>query len=78
MLLIFGITARNSPTSSCGDGGNLGADTRVPKEALLVQIKALDAMDDSSGLSADDWLRRYALEASPMEIFKGEELFWQR
>lgn len=33
---------------------------------------------DSVSLSADEWMERYSLEASLMEIFKGKELFWQR
>ncbi|KAE8807952.1 hypothetical protein D1007_15632 [Hordeum vulgare] len=58
-------------------GANLGAHTRVRKQALLVQIKALDEVADSARLSADDWLRHYTLEAWLMEIFKGGELFWK-
>ncbi|KAE8768065.1 hypothetical protein D1007_60497 [Hordeum vulgare] len=56
---------------------NLDADTRAREEALLVQITGLDVVADLSGLSADDWLRRYALEASLMKIFRGGEIFRQ-
>jgi hypothetical protein len=33
-------------------------------------------MSNSVGLSAEEWLQWYALEASLMEIYKGEEEFW--
>ena len=61
-----------------GWGANLGADLRACKAVLLDQIKALDVAADTVGLSANDWLRRYSLEFSLMEIFKGGELYWQR
>ena len=61
-----------------GWGANLGADLRGRKGALLDQIKVLDGLADGSGLSPDDWTRRYSLEASLMDIYKNEELFWQR
>ena len=35
-------------------------------------------MTDSVSLSADEWLQRYALETSIMEIYKGEEVFWRQ
>lgn len=60
-----------------GWGANLGAELRARKGELLDQIKTLDVLADSAGLSADEWLQRYSLEASLMEIYKGEELFWQ-
>ena len=58
-----------------GWGANLGAELRARKGD---QIKAFDEEADAAGLSADDWLQQYALESSLMEIFKCEELFWQR
>ena len=61
-----------------GWGANLGAELRSRKGALLDQIKVLDDLADRQGLSPDDWLRRYALESSLMDIYKSEELFWQR
>lgn len=61
-----------------GWGANLGEESRAPKASLLAQLKDLDAPDDSVGILADDWLRRYTLESSLMEIYKSEELFWQR
>ncbi|KAE8800656.1 hypothetical protein D1007_23904 [Hordeum vulgare] len=61
-----------------GWGANLGADLRARKGALLDKIMVLDDLADGSGLSPDDWMRRYSLEASLMDIFKSEELFWQR
>ncbi|XP_073359512.1 uncharacterized protein [Aegilops tauschii subsp. strangulata] len=61
-----------------GLGANLGADLRARKGALLDQIKVLDDLDDGQGLCPDGWLRRYALESSLMDIYKSEELFWQR
>ncbi|KAE8801805.1 hypothetical protein D1007_22603 [Hordeum vulgare] len=61
-----------------GWGANLGADLRARKGVLLGQIKALDELADGSGLSPDDWIRRYSLDTLFMDIFKSEELFWQR
>jgi hypothetical protein len=29
------------------------------------------------GLSAEEWLRRYALEDSLLEIYRGEEVYWR-
>ncbi|KAE8789608.1 putative NOT transcription complex subunit VIP2 [Hordeum vulgare] len=45
---------------------------------MLDQIKVLDVLADGPGLSPDDWIRRYALEASLLSIYRSEELFWQR
>ncbi|KAE8821478.1 hypothetical protein D1007_00251 [Hordeum vulgare] len=61
-----------------GLGANLGADLRARKGVLLDQIQVLDNLADGPGLSPDDWLRRYSLEASLMSIYESEELFWQR
>ncbi|KAE8790794.1 hypothetical protein D1007_34782 [Hordeum vulgare] len=61
-----------------GWGANLGADLRARKGALLDQIQVLDILADGPGLSPDDWIRRYSLEASLMCIYESEELFWQR
>uniref|UniRef100_A0A453S1D8 Uncharacterized protein n=1 Tax=Aegilops tauschii subsp. strangulata TaxID=200361 RepID=A0A453S1D8_AEGTS len=55
-----------------------GADLQARKGALLDQIKVLDGLVDGPDLSPDDWIRRYSLEASLMDIYKSEELFWQR
>uniref|UniRef100_A0A453DBV7 Uncharacterized protein n=1 Tax=Aegilops tauschii subsp. strangulata TaxID=200361 RepID=A0A453DBV7_AEGTS len=68
--------AKLSHQAMMGRGANLGADLRACKGALLDQIKVLDDLADGQGLSPDDWLWRYALEASLMEIYKSEELFW--
>ncbi|KAE8779184.1 hypothetical protein D1007_47821 [Hordeum vulgare] len=61
-----------------GWGANLGADLWARKGALLGQIKTLDDLADGPGLSPDDWTRRYSLDAELMDIFRSEELFWQR
>ncbi|KAE8771878.1 putative NOT transcription complex subunit VIP2 [Hordeum vulgare] len=55
-----------------------GANLRARKGALLGQIKTLDDLADGTGLSPDDWTRRYSLDAELMGIFRSEELFWQR
>ncbi|KAE8821077.1 hypothetical protein D1007_00925 [Hordeum vulgare] len=55
-----------------GRGANLGVELRAHKGALLNQIKALDVIADGPGLSLEEWSRRYCLEASLVEIFKGE------
>jgi mannosylglycoprotein endo-beta-mannosidase len=61
-----------------GWGANLGAELRQSKTIILGRIQALDAASASVGLSADEWLQRYALETSIMEIYKGEEVFWRQ
>ena len=61
-----------------GWGANLGADLRRRKSSLLGEIQTLDLATDSVGLTAEEWLQRYALEHSLMEIYKGEELFWRQ
>jgi hypothetical protein len=61
-----------------GWGANVGAELCHKKGLLLTEIKNLDAMLDSVGLSAEEWHQRYDLEASLMEIYKGEEVFWQQ
>ncbi|KAE8770245.1 hypothetical protein D1007_58051 [Hordeum vulgare] len=61
-----------------GWGANVGADLRARKGALLGQIKTLDDLADGPGLSPDDWIQRYSLDAELMGIFRSEELFWQR
>ena len=61
-----------------GWGVNLGAEVRKNKADILAQIQTLDVVADSTGLSADGWLQRYALENSLMEIYKGEEIFWRQ
>ena len=60
-----------------GWGANIGAELRLRKASILAEIQTLDQASDSVGLSADDWLQRYALENSIMEIYKGEEVFWR-
>ncbi|KAE8809575.1 hypothetical protein D1007_13868 [Hordeum vulgare] len=61
-----------------GWGANLGADLRARKGALLGQLQELDDLADGPGLSPDDWIRRNSLDTSLMDIYKSEELFWQR
>ncbi|KAE8768664.1 putative NOT transcription complex subunit VIP2 [Hordeum vulgare] len=57
--------------------GRTWALTSGPVKGLLDQIRMLDVLADGPGLSPDDWIRRYSLEASLMDIFQSEELFWQ-
>uniref|UniRef100_A0A8I6WIN8 Reverse transcriptase domain-containing protein n=1 Tax=Hordeum vulgare subsp. vulgare TaxID=112509 RepID=A0A8I6WIN8_HORVV len=59
-------------------GANLGTDLRARKGALLGQLQELDDLADGPGLSPDDSIRRNSLDSSLMDIFKSEELFWQR
>ncbi|KAE8776575.1 hypothetical protein D1007_50757 [Hordeum vulgare] len=70
--------AKRARQAMKGWGANLGADLRPRKGDLLGQIKALDDLANGPGLSPDDWPRRYSLDATLMDIFKNEELFWQR
>jgi hypothetical protein len=61
-----------------GWGANVRAELRQKKGLLLTEIKNLDSRSDSMGLSAKEWLRRYALEDSLLEIYRGEEVFWRQ
>jgi mannosylglycoprotein endo-beta-mannosidase len=61
-----------------GWGANVGAELRQKKGLLLMEIKNLDSRSDSVGLSAEEWLQRYALEDSLVEIYEGEEVFWRQ
>ena len=61
-----------------GWGANLGAELKQRKASLLSDIQALYLASDSVGLDPQEWQQRYALEASLLEIFKGEELFWRQ
>nr|XP_051211161.1 uncharacterized protein LOC127328612 [Lolium perenne] len=56
-----------------GWGANLRAEVRLKKDLLLRQIQELDCAADEEGLAAEEWLQRFALEHSLMEIFRGEE-----
>ena len=47
-----------------GWGANVGAELRKNKADILSQIQTLDVAADTVGLTADDWLHRYALETS--------------
>jgi hypothetical protein len=58
-----------------GWGVNVGAELQQKTGLLLMEIKNLDIRLDFVGLSAEEWLQRYALEDSLMEIYKGEEVF---
>jgi mannosylglycoprotein endo-beta-mannosidase len=61
-----------------GWGANVGAELRQKNGLLLTEIKNLDSRSDSVGLSAEEWLRRYALEDSLLDIYRGEEVFWRQ
>ncbi|KAK1618982.1 hypothetical protein QYE76_024499 [Lolium multiflorum] len=61
-----------------GWGANLGAEVRLKKDLLLRQIQELDRAADEEGLAAEEWLQRFALEHSLMEIYRGEEVFWRQ
>ncbi|KAE8778729.1 retrotransposon protein [Hordeum vulgare] len=70
--------AKLARQSMKGWGANLGAHLRARKGALLGQLKALDHLADGPSLSSDDWIRRNSLDTLLKDIFKSEELFWQR
>lgn len=53
-----------------------GRDLREPKKSILESIQALDLRADTSDLSTDDWLLRYALEEELMDIYANEECYW--
>lgn len=56
-------------------GANLGAELKARKGPS--RTRSLDVEVNTVGLSSNEWIHRYALEASLMEICKGEELFWR-
>ena len=58
-----------------GWGANLGAEVQKNKADILGQIQTLDVVADSTCLTTEEWMQRYALENPLMGIHKGEELF---
>ena len=61
-----------------GWGANIGRDLRIQKASLLEEIRDLDLRADISGISAEEWMHRYNLEDSLMEIYSKEEEFWRQ
>ena len=61
-----------------GWGANIGRDLRVQKASLLEEIRDPDLRADITGISAEEWMHRYNLEDSLMEIYSKEEEFWRQ
>ena len=55
----------------------LAATSGSLKKALLQGIQSLDLRADSAGLSADEWMLRYDLEAQLMVIYSDKEAYWR-
>jgi hypothetical protein len=67
--------AKNSWQFMRGWEANVGAEMRLLKGEILGQIQAQDVASSLLGLTTEEWLQRYAIEASLMEIYKGEDFF---
>ena len=61
-----------------GWGANWGSDIRKRKQHLMAEIQHLDRRADQVGLSDSDWEQRSRLEGDLENIYKLEELFWQK
>ena len=61
-----------------GWGANIGRDLRIQKASLLEEIRDLDLCADIVGISVEEWMHRYNLEDSLMEIYSKEEEFWRQ
>ena len=61
-----------------GWGANHGSDAKRAREALIEEIKALDAQADSRSFSEAEWANRYALENQVLAILREEEEYWRR
>ena len=61
-----------------GWGANVGGDVQKKKEAILMNIKAIDSESDQHDISAEKWDERHKLEAELMSIYQQEELFWRK
>lgn len=61
-----------------GWGVNIEGGLRKHKQKLLLEIKLLDEVADSRGLDNRDQKQRYELEKNLQEIYKAEEIYWQK
>ena len=61
-----------------GWGANVGSEQRKSKQNLLLNIKYLDEEVEKKDLSKEEWAKRYALEDRLMDIYKEEDVFWQK
>lgn len=59
-----------------GWGANVGSQMRARKEALMMEVKTLDAKADTVWLSHDEWARRYATEDEMIFILTCEDMYW--
>jgi len=51
-----------------GWGANVGGEVQKKKEAILMNIKAIDSESDQHDISAEKWDERHKLEAELMSI----------
>ena len=56
----------------------MAGDVQKKKEAILMNIKAIDSESDQHDISAEKWDERHKLEAELMSIYQQEELFWRK
>lgn len=61
-----------------GWGANIGGEQKRLKKNLLLNIKFWDKEAEARDLSAGEWTIRYQFEENLMEIYKQEEIFWQK
>lgn len=60
-----------------GWGANHDSESKRAREALIDEIKTLDALADSRAFSEAKWANRYALENQVLSILREEEEYWR-
>ncbi|XP_073355249.1 uncharacterized protein [Aegilops tauschii subsp. strangulata] len=61
-----------------GWGANHGSETKHAREAIIDEIKSLDAQADARTFSEAEWAYRYALKNQVLSILREEEEYWRR
>ena len=61
-----------------GWGANHGSEAKRAREAIIAEIKSLDAQADSRPFLEAEWAHLYALENQVLAILREEEEYWRR
>jgi len=61
-----------------GWGTNVGSHLKARKEALMSEVSALDTKADLSGLTQEEWARRYTVEDEMIFILTCKEIYWKQ
>ncbi|KAE8771359.1 Peroxidase [Hordeum vulgare] len=61
-----------------GWGANHDSEAKRAREALIEEIKTLDAQADTRVFSEVEWANHYALENQVLSILREEEQYWRR